>query len=39
LEKAVQVLLADLEKNPLPTYKKPPYPNFHRTSAADSSDK
>jgi len=38
LEKAVQVLLADLEKNPLPVYKKPPYPNFHRTTAADSAD-
>jgi tricorn protease len=29
LEKAVEVLLSDLEKNPLPTYKKPPYPNYH----------
>jgi tricorn protease len=32
LEKAVQVLLSDLEKNPLPTYKKPPYPNYHLNS-------
>jgi tricorn protease len=32
LEKAVQMLLSDLEKNPLPTYKKPPYPNYHRNS-------
>jgi tricorn protease len=38
LEKAVQVLLADLEKHPLPVYKKPPYPIFHRTAAADSAD-
>jgi tricorn protease len=29
LEKTVQLLLADLEKNPLPKYKKPPYPNYH----------
>jgi tricorn protease len=34
LEKAVQLLLTDLEKNPLPTYKKPPYPNYHRNSGA-----
>jgi len=34
LERAVQLLLSDLEKNPLPTYKKPPYPNYHRNSAA-----
>jgi hypothetical protein len=34
----VQVLLADLEKHPLPVYKKPPYPIFHRTAAADSAD-
>jgi tricorn protease len=33
LETAVQLLLADLEKNPLPVYKKPAYPTFHRTSA------
>jgi tricorn protease len=33
LEKAVQLLLADLEKNPLPKYKKPPYPNYHRNAA------
>lgn len=34
LERAVQLLLSDLEKNPLPTYKKPPYPNYHRNSVA-----
>jgi len=34
LERAVQLLLADLVKNPLPTYNKPPYPNYHRNSAA-----
>jgi tricorn protease len=34
LEKTVQLLLADLEKNPLPTYKKPPYPNYHRKAGA-----
>jgi tricorn protease len=33
LEKAVQVALSNLEKNPLPTYKKPPYPNYHLNSA------
>jgi len=30
LEKTVELLLADLEKHPLPTYKKPPYPNYHQ---------
>ncbi len=34
LERAVQLLLSDLAKNPLPTYNKPPYPNYHRNSAA-----
>jgi tricorn protease len=29
LEKTVALLLADLEKNPLPKYKKPSYPNYH----------
>jgi tricorn protease len=29
LEKTVELLLADLQKNPLPAYKKPPYPNYH----------
>jgi len=34
LESAVQLLLSDLVKNPLPTYHKPPYPNYNRNSAA-----
>ena len=34
LEKAVQLLLTDLEKNPLPPYKKPPYPKYDRSSTA-----
>ena len=29
LEKTVQLLLADLEKNPIPKHHKPPYPNYH----------
>jgi len=33
LERAVELLLSDLEKNPLPTYKKPPYPKYDRSSA------
>jgi tricorn protease len=32
LEKTVEILMADLEKNPLPVYKKPPYPNYHNGS-------
>jgi tricorn protease len=30
LEKAVQVLLAELAKNPLPKHKKPEYPDYHK---------
>ena len=30
LEKAVDLLLLDLAKHPLPTYHKPPYPNYHQ---------
>jgi tricorn protease len=30
LEKAVEVLLEDLKKHPLPVYKKPAFPNYHR---------
>jgi tricorn protease len=32
LEKAVEILLLDLERNPLPVYKKPPYPNYQKSS-------
>jgi tricorn protease len=30
LEKAVEVILEQLKKNPLPDYKKPEYPNYHQ---------
>lgn len=30
LEKAVDVLLEQLKQHPLPKYRKPPYPNYHR---------
>jgi tricorn protease len=30
LEKAVEVLLAELKKNPPPVHKKPPFPNYHK---------
>lgn len=32
LEKAVEILLQDLQKNPLPVYKKPAYPNYQKNS-------
>jgi len=32
LEKTVDILLADLKKNPVPVHKKPPYPNYHKNS-------
>jgi tricorn protease len=34
LEKAVQVVMAELEKNPLPSPKHPPYPNYHTKAPA-----
>ena len=34
LEKAVEVLMASLKKNPLPVYRKPQYPNYHKAAAA-----
>jgi tricorn protease len=34
LERTVQLLLADLEKNPVPKHKKPAYPNYHNNSGA-----
>lgn len=33
LEKAVQALLAELEKNPPPVHKKPPFPVYHKPPA------
>lgn len=30
LEKAVDVLLEELKQHPIPTYRKPPYPNYHK---------
>jgi tricorn protease len=32
LEKTVELLLADLQKNPVPVHKKPAYPNYHNHS-------
>jgi len=34
LEKAVEVLMEELKKNPRPQYKRPPYPNYHNGSTA-----
>jgi tricorn protease len=31
LERAVQYVMEELKKNPLPTFQKPPYPNYHKT--------
>jgi tricorn protease len=30
LQRAVAVVLSELEKNPIPTHHKPPYPNYHQ---------
>jgi tricorn protease len=34
LEKAVEVVMDLLKRNPLPVYKKPPYPNYHQSLPA-----
>ena len=36
LEKTVQLLLEELEKNPLPKHKKPAYPNYHNTTTSSA---
>ena len=36
LERTVELLLADLEKHPIPTYKKPPYPNYQTKAGRDA---
>jgi tricorn protease len=36
LEKAVEVVMAELEKNPVPRPKRPPYPRYQRPSNATS---
>jgi tricorn protease len=37
LEKAVEVIMAELEKNPVPQPKRPPYPRYQRANGATSS--
>ena len=34
LEKAVEVALAALAKNPPPVHRKPPFPNYHKPASA-----
>jgi len=36
LERTVELLLQDLEKHPIPTHKKPPYPNYHQGAGHQS---
>lgn len=31
LERAVEYVLAELQKKPLPSFQKPAYPNYHKT--------
>ena len=33
LERAVQLVLDQLKEHPLPTYKRPPYPNYHQATS------
>jgi tricorn protease len=34
-EKAVEILMAELKKNPPPVHKRPAFPNYHRRSASN----
>lgn len=34
LDKAVQVVMAELEKHPAPQYRQPAFPNYHKTTPA-----
>jgi tricorn protease len=36
LEKAVQVVMAELEKHPAPQYHQPAFPNYHKTTSVSS---
>jgi tricorn protease len=36
LEKAVQMVLAELEAHPAPQYHHPPFPNYHKTTSVSS---
>jgi tricorn protease len=36
LERAVEVVLSELGKNPIPTHHKPPYPNYHQGASTAS---
>jgi tricorn protease len=37
LEKAVKVVMGELEKHPTPQYRQPPFPNYHKTTSVSSS--
>ncbi len=39
LEKAIQVVLEELKKNPVPKPKRPPYPNYHLTKTTPQAPK
>jgi tricorn protease len=36
LEKAIEVVMAELEKNPVPRPKRPPYPRYQRPNVSTS---
>jgi tricorn protease len=36
LEKAVEVVMAELEKHPTPQYHQPPFPNYHKAPAVSA---
>ncbi len=36
LEKAIEVVMAELKKNPVPRPKRPPYPRYQRTNGTNN---
>ncbi|MGA2598845.1 MAG: PDZ domain-containing protein [Bryobacteraceae bacterium] len=38
LEKAVEIVMADLKKHPPAEHKRPPFPNYHKTAGAAATD-
>ncbi|MES4792837.1 MAG: protease, partial [Chloroflexota bacterium] len=39
LEKAVELVLAEMRRNPTPTYQRPEFPDYHRAAAQKAAEK
>jgi tricorn protease len=38
LEKAVELVLAELKKNPAPTYQRPAFPNYYKSGLKEPAE-